>query len=218
MTRFSKTPRPKHCPWGQIDHADQLVPGVWSIGTPSHGGFLLSPERQAAMPEIARRSGAVYEEDADWSLVALAFADEFSAISCGERTMAEIARDHVRNYFPVEYAFLTGETPTPDNSTVLRRRELYSAAIGRFVVTSAFGDWADWVPEGKVGIVAREAISITREGHHEYGSIERWGLVDAALYDNRAIVNLWDDLNPTPCDEPGPQREFPKPASLTIRG
>lgn len=217
MTRFSATPRPTLCPWGQIDHADQLVPGVWSVGTPGHGGFLLSPERQAAMPEAARRAGAAYEEDAEWSLVALTFADEFSAICCGERTMADIAREHVRNYYPVEYALLTGETPTLDNSIVLRRRELRAAAIGRFVVTSAFGDWADWVPKGKVGIIAREVIGVTREGHHEYGAVERWGLVDAACYDGRAIVNLWDDLDPMLYDERPAGPEFRKSATLTIR-
>ncbi|RIA46403.1 hypothetical protein DFR49_0944 [Hephaestia caeni] len=218
MTHFSRTPKPSHSPWGQIDYADQIVPGVWSVGTPSHGGFLLSPERQTAMPAVARRAGAAYEEDAEWSLVALVFADEFSAISCAERTMADIARDHVRNYYPDEYAHLTGDTPTAETSHVLRRREICSAAIGQFVVTSAFGDWADWVPDGKVGIIAREAIGITREGHYEYGDVERRGLVDAARYDNRAIVSLWDDLNPALCDEGAAGPLFRKTATLTIQG
>lgn len=200
MTQFSATPQPTRCPWGIIDHADQLVPGIWSVGTPSHGGFLLSPERQAALPAAIRRADGAYEEDAEWSLVALTFADEFAAISCGQRTMADIAKAHARNCYPVDYAVLTGETPTADNSHALRRREINAAALGRFVVTSAFGDWAEWVPEGKVGIIAREATGITANGHLEYGEGERAGLVDAARYDNRAIVSLWDDLDPVPCD------------------
>ena len=217
MTRFAATPRPRHCPWGTIDHADQLVPGVWGVGTPSHGGFLLSPERQAALPEAIQRAGAAYEEDAEWSLVALAFADEFSAISCGECTMADIARDHVRNYYPEEYAILTGETPTAESSHVLRRREVYAAAIGRFVVVSAFGHWADWVPDGKVGIFAREVIGISRAGHLEYGDVERRGLVDSKLYDNREILNLWDDLEPMLCDEGSAGPMFRKSVTFTNR-
>lgn len=201
MTRFLPSPRPSHSPWGTIDHADQIVPGVWSVGTPSHGGFLLSPERQAAMPAAARRKGPAYEEDVDWCLVALAFADEFASISCGERTMADIARDHARNYYPDEYMAMTGDTPTADTSTALRRRQAYAAVLGEFVVTSAFGDWADWVPRGKVGIYVREATGISAAGFLEYGEIERRGLVDASRYDSHKIVNLWSELSPELLDQ-----------------
>lgn len=217
MTRFSATPKPTRSPWGMIDHADEIIPGVWSVGTPSHGGLLLSPERQAAMPDGVRRAGAAYEEDAEWSLVALAFLNEFAAIACGERTMADIALEHARNWYPVEYAILTGETPTAANSSGIRRRQAYEAVIGRFVVTSAFGDWADWVPKGKIGIIAREAVRVSPEGFLDYGDVQRRGLVDAVRYDSRGIVSVWDDLEPMLCEEGPAGHLFQKAAVLTTQ-
>lgn len=215
MTHFLPSPRPSHSPWGTIDHADQIVPGVWSVGTPSHGGFLLSPERQAAMPTAVRRDGSAYEEDVDWCLVALVFGNEFTGIPCGERTMAEIARDHARNHCPDEYAAVTGHTPTAETSMAVRRRETYVASLGEFVVTSAFGDWADWVPRGKVGIYAREATGVSQAGFLEYGKIERRGLVDASRYDSRKIVNLWKDLGPELLDQMPSPPTFRKSVALT---
>lgn len=67
-------------PWGPIDEQDEIAPGVVSIITGSHGGLLLSPERQAAMPAHLRLDGAAYEEDSAYNLVGLAFPAEAEAM------------------------------------------------------------------------------------------------------------------------------------------
>jgi hypothetical protein len=67
-------------PWGPIDEQKEIAPGVVSVITPHHGGLLLSPERQAAMPAHLRLDGAAYEEDGEYNLVALGFPEEAEAM------------------------------------------------------------------------------------------------------------------------------------------
>ena len=54
MPAFASTPAPVHTLWDTPDMATQRLPGIWWVKTPSHGGFVLSDERQAAMPEALR--------------------------------------------------------------------------------------------------------------------------------------------------------------------
>jgi len=79
---FSSTPRPTHSPWGVVQHAEELAPGIWQVSTPSHGGLQVSTDRLAAMPARFRYTtysdGAWFEEDCDWALVAVAFPDVFN--------------------------------------------------------------------------------------------------------------------------------------------
>ena len=77
MTRFQPSPRPDTTPWGTPDRADQVLHGIWRVSTPSHGGYVLSDERQAAMPEAISRADPFYEEDVDYALVLYGFASEF---------------------------------------------------------------------------------------------------------------------------------------------
>lgn len=80
---FQNSPKPIKCPWGQIQDAKEFMPGVWSVGTASHGGLLLSPERMAAMPAVLKCNvyggGNAFEEDCEWALVAAAWPQEFGA-------------------------------------------------------------------------------------------------------------------------------------------
>ena len=80
---FLPTARPTYSKWDRPDHCEQIAPGIWSVSTPSHGGFMLSPQRIAAMPELLRacapdckRDGS-FEEDCEWALVVLAFPECF---------------------------------------------------------------------------------------------------------------------------------------------
>lgn len=43
-------------PWGQIDHVEILAPGIAMVGTPSHGGIWLAPERRKDMPSAPNRA------------------------------------------------------------------------------------------------------------------------------------------------------------------
>lgn len=66
-------------PWGLIteEEADPAIPGITRIETASHGGYRLTAERQAQMPEHLKMPDGFYEEDCDWALVALAFPAEY---------------------------------------------------------------------------------------------------------------------------------------------
>lgn len=81
MTIYQPSLRPQHSTWGAIQSADQLLPGIWSVTTASHGGFILSENRQTAMPDALRDQSNQYEEDCDWALVVLAYEDEFQSAS-----------------------------------------------------------------------------------------------------------------------------------------
>lgn len=83
MKIFAPTVRPTRSPWGTPDDTHEIAPGLWSVGTPSHGGFLISAERRAAMPAHLRdvptfAGGNAYEEDCDVALVIVAFPENFT--------------------------------------------------------------------------------------------------------------------------------------------
>ena len=69
-------------PWGKVQTAEVIAPGIVSVTTASHGGILLSHERYQQMPERFRETfagGRWYEEDCDWAKVAVTFPDCFPA-------------------------------------------------------------------------------------------------------------------------------------------
>ena len=87
MTTFSNSPKPTSSPWGHIQGAKEIFPGVWNVSTPGHGGLILSAERMAAMPAALKCNvygrGNAFEEDCEWALVAAAFPEEFAGYAPG---------------------------------------------------------------------------------------------------------------------------------------
>src|SRR3546814_16908001 len=77
---FESSAQPVASIWCGIATADQILPGVWHVSTASHGGLILSAQRQEAMPGALRLEGIHYEEDVDWSLVYLAFEAELKLL------------------------------------------------------------------------------------------------------------------------------------------
>lgn len=82
MERFKSALKPVGSPWGQIQEAEQIAPGIWSVSTASHGGFYLSQQRMAALPDHLKVNvygqNCWFEEDVEVSLVLLGFAEEFA--------------------------------------------------------------------------------------------------------------------------------------------
>ncbi|MEP9403819.1 DUF7007 domain-containing protein [Sphingomonas silueang] len=195
MTLFASSPRPDHSPWGPLQTADQRLPGIWHVTTASHGGFLLSDERQSAMPALLRRDDAASEEDVDWTRVMLAFEPEWRATRDPLRDLElPLAHDIARNWLPDAYGAFTGKAVTPRDSNVSRRRAAYQAVIGGYVSTAAYGDWADWVPTGKVGVVFRQLAGVDALGFANYTGEVRYGLVDKARYAERTEVETFESL------------------------
>lgn len=67
-------------PWGRIDWLKNVAPGIQLVATASHGGYVVSRDRLAAMPEALRAcsftSDRYFEEDCSWCAVALAWPEE----------------------------------------------------------------------------------------------------------------------------------------------
>lgn len=87
-------------PWGPSQSCDEVAPGIWSIDTASHGGYRLSPDRQAAFakrfPGYVPFGGSLqwFEEDCEAAMIPVAFPDCFPAES------VERATKFVRMYRP----------------------------------------------------------------------------------------------------------------------
>ena len=108
---YQSIPIPTSSPWGSVQGGEEIAPGIVSVWTSSHGGILLSSERLKAMPEALKRIGersayhsgqGWFEEDCEWSAVALAFpaAFEFDDERRSSRNYAEIARATMARYYP----------------------------------------------------------------------------------------------------------------------
>ena len=195
MPSYTSVPAPIDTIWGVPDTKDQVLPGIWHVTTPSHGGYVLSDERQAAMPAALRRDDPFYEEDVDWALVLLGFASEFRRLpTAGITLQVENARRSVRAWHPDRYGAYTGEDVPPSDSHVLRRRAAYTAAIGQYASVSASGDWADWVPAGKVGVMFRRVEGVDALGFARFSGDPIHGLVDKDQYGKRGDVETFDSL------------------------
>ena len=46
---------PESSPWGRIDYSETLLPGVFLVSTPSHGGVMVAPDTSEFLSPHARR-------------------------------------------------------------------------------------------------------------------------------------------------------------------
>lgn len=204
MAKFLPSPKPTETIWGEPIQADQVLPGIWLVTTPSHGGLVLSDQRQEEMPEALKLDERFYEEDCDWSLVYVAFETEFDASdkSCTPGFL-QLAHDTAKCWHPDRMTKHTGEAVPENVSHVLKTRAAYQAAIGEYCTTSAWGDWADWVPEGKVGVVAKKLLSVSHLGWPQYETgTEICALVDKVAYENRGEVTALSRIDHEVIDMP----------------
>lgn len=97
---------PWSTPWGTADCVTEVTDGIWFLSTPSHGGYYITPDRRSEMPAALREAdtfagGNWYEEDCDWSIVALAFPAVFP------KDAVEAARKTLKVYRPAIYTALS---------------------------------------------------------------------------------------------------------------
>lgn len=140
---------PKNTPWGKPQTCTLLAEGIWTISTASHGGLKLDRERNAKIPASARRPSGWYEEDCDWSIVALVFPDPFTA---EQRKHAEKT---AKDWRPEAYTAITGKTVAIEESFMLRRAAFERETHDKFVVRAAFGGRG--VGPGTIRVLARRA-------------------------------------------------------------
>jgi hypothetical protein len=109
-------------PWGRADRVEKVGRGILAVSTPSHGGYFVPQELYDAMPEALRVNpygrGTWFEEDYEWSLVALAFPDLFEAGQLGYAVKFVKAYKEPGSTYHAAYVWLT----TTDAGAAIRDR------------------------------------------------------------------------------------------------
>lgn len=118
-------------PWGGAQSATAYAEGIVEYATASHGGFHLSPERNAAVHPTLRSEGGWYEEDCGWAAVAITFPYLFTAF---ERRCAETT---LKDWFPDAWETVFGTVLGPGDSYEKDRRAFAAAHVADWVVISA---------------------------------------------------------------------------------
>lgn len=187
-------------PWGPAQYAYKYAPGVISYGTAGHGGFHLSTTLNQRIHPAMRQCDGWYEEDCEWSFVAITFPWLFKL------EHQRVAHECAMNWFPHQYEAATGYRPTLAESMTLRDEEFDRVHALDYISVAAWGSWADWVPEGKVGVLATVG-----GGRHSSGGVDpsagRYYLVPAELYEAREGRYVIDHEVAEECDGPESQQQ-----------
>lgn len=154
-------------PWGASQGATVYGDGVLFHSTASHGGFHLSPERNAAVHPLLQSASGFYEEDGDWAAVAFAWPALFTAL---EQRQAEESLRHNR---PEAWEAIHGRALRPGESRERDRQTFARDHAMDWVVISAIQSDQH---RGFTEVVA------TRGGRRNADAEERRFLVPAAHY------------------------------------
>ncbi len=187
-------------PWGKSDYSSKYARGIIFYGTPGHGGFHLSPTRNALVHPAWRRNNGWYEEDVEWAIAALTFPDVWIAMR-GDQKVIEHAHSTAKNYYPHEYETVTGKKVSLEESVVLREEADKLKYVDSWIATAAWGDWHPKVPKGMVAVVATKGAQRPTMIRTPTGWVpgpkpeEKWFMVSAERYNprNTALGYLIDE-------------------------
>jgi hypothetical protein len=204
---------PKSSPWGPVDQVETLAPGLHDVGTASHGGFLLSPEMNARVPEALRLESGAYEEDCDWARVVVAFGAEYFSEDLMKR-----ARETLKSWAPAAYEAHFGEAIRPGESLV-RDREVFMRVHAADLVVFSAVQLQNRTVNGEPAVLARASLGAKRQDGtpefeflvpaSEYAARDRFGfLIDPARHERvdgpdptevyPALFSSADDDSPAP--------------------
>lgn len=142
--------KPCGTPWGPAQSVKELIPGVWLVSTSSHGGVILSEERNQDIPEYMRSEDGCYEEDLAICIPYTVFKRELDL--SGESSL-EVNRTF-RDWYPSEYERFYN-VDLPAGASVTRDRDtFYSKHAHDYIAVTAWGSWHQRVPTGKVAVRA----------------------------------------------------------------
>jgi hypothetical protein len=170
-------------PWGAAQSSHRIAAGIVSYTTAGHGGIHLTARRVKQMPDAIQQAlknslepagDAWFEEDGDWALVALSFPECFP----DDQVSAEVT---VRNQYPEVWESFYGKVLEPGQSRSRDEKLFYEAHADDWLVTAAWGDWAEHVPQGMVGVCAVKG----GRGRRISTTIETWWLVPKQEYAER---------------------------------
>ncbi|UWU19556.1 hypothetical protein N2599_36600 (plasmid) [Rhizobium sullae] len=126
-----QTRMPASTPWGTSQLATLYADGVVLHCTASHGGFHLSPDRNAKVDPDLRNFAGFYEEDAECAIVAITFPGLFT------RFELESADETIRNSWPNVWEKMNGRELLPRQSWMRDRLDFERRHAGDWVVISA---------------------------------------------------------------------------------
>lgn len=174
-------PEAKHTPWGRSQSIVTYAPGVEEHSTAGHGGFWVALKRHGEMPASLRLAGGWYEEDVEWSRVALAFPDLFTA---RERRHAE---ETLINWRPEVFEAWSGRTLGPGESRVKDEALWDKAHAADLVVASA----SIYQPDRTYVVVSAVIGGIRSSGGKPFA---QHFLVPAEEYEKRSPFGFVVDL------------------------
>ncbi|QSY97958.1 hypothetical protein J2J97_27970 (plasmid) [Rhizobium bangladeshense] len=163
-------------PWGPSHVAVAYAAGIVSHQTASHGGFALTPDRNAVVPDLLRTVDGYYEEDCAWAAVAIAFPDLFTDLE--KRQADEI----LRHVYPDAWEAHYGTALQAGQSRARDRQRFDAAHADRWVVIAAI---LSSQHPGYIECIA--TLGGRRSGHPaqygEHALVERRFLVAEERYD-----------------------------------
>lgn len=124
-----------HTPWGTAQYGYKYAAGINSYSCAGHGGFKLSPTRNAEVHEALRNDNGFYEEDCEWAAVAVTFPEAFP-----QNHVRKAVRS-LRDWNPDGWTAATGEPVELEQSSVLRKRAFNERHANDQVAVSAIGGW-----------------------------------------------------------------------------
>ena len=185
----------RHSPWGLIQDVTAYTDGIYSVGTPGHGGFMVSREVNNDMhPSLQLNSRdaeyTFYEEDNDYARVVLSFPDYFTD---WEIKHADL---NLKNANPDAWEAFTGKKLKKGESRDRDATNFLKENAQNFLCVSAINmrDGSDMVLV--TATLGGNRNNIDRNAKHFLVSKER--------YEARTFMPFVIDHNiDTPCDEKG---------------
>jgi hypothetical protein len=118
-------------PWGPAQSVRLYIPGLGFASTAGHGGIKLDAARNRLIPPYMRRSGGWYEEDCEWAIPFVVFANELVAADPEKAKDIIAAHETFMIWNPDEAAQFYGRPIKPEESFILRERLAKQAAMAR---------------------------------------------------------------------------------------
>jgi hypothetical protein len=105
--------------WGEIEIEKVIAGGIVYVSTPGHGGFVLSENRNKAIPKYMRMSDGCYEEDCDWSIVAVVFSEflQDEKVKQAKETLKNCKHKMYETFFKIKLK--KGESRSKDSEIFL---------------------------------------------------------------------------------------------------
>src|SRR3546814_127012 len=117
--------------WGPTQTRRAYYPGIESVTTAGHGGFIVSPELNELVDPEWRNDAGNYEEDSCWAIVAFTFPHLFT------KRELKFANAELLNSYPDPWERLTGQKILPGQSRSRDEQAFLTENANRLIVGSA---------------------------------------------------------------------------------